>query len=43
MPIRLENYTWPQKGGPAEGEKVEEFSYINIQFNTGLKEAEFNK
>lgn len=43
MPIRLENYDWPRAGGPAEGELLEQFSYVNIQFNTGLKDAEFNK
>jgi Protein of unknown function (DUF1571) len=43
MPIRLENYDWPRQGGAAEGELLEMFSYVNIQFNTGLKDAEFNK
>jgi hypothetical protein len=43
MPIRLENYDWPQKGGSADGELLEMFSYFNIQVNTGLREAQFNK
>ena len=43
LPIRLENYDWPRQGGPEGGEMLETFSYINLQFNTGLKDAEFNK
>ena len=43
LPIRVENYDWPRAGGPAEGELLESFSYVNLQFNTGLKDAEFNK
>lgn len=43
LPIRLENYDWPQKGGSDGGEKLEEFSYPNLQFNTGLTDAEFVK
>jgi hypothetical protein len=43
MPIRLENYAWPQKGGLADGDLLEQFSYVNIQFNNGLKDAELNK
>jgi hypothetical protein len=43
MPIRLENYDWPQPGGNPDGEILEIFSYVNLQFNTGLKDEEFNK
>jgi Protein of unknown function (DUF1571) len=43
LPIRLENYDWPRQGGPAGGELLEMFSYINIAWNTGLKDADFNK
>jgi Protein of unknown function (DUF1571) len=43
MPIRLENYDWPQKGGSADGELLEVSSYVKIQVNTGLREMEFNK
>jgi Protein of unknown function (DUF1571) len=43
LPIRLENYDWPRQGGPADGEKLEVFSYPNLQFNVGLTDAEFNK
>jgi hypothetical protein len=43
LPIRLENYDWPRRGGPAEGELLERFSYVNIQFNTGMTERDFEK
>jgi hypothetical protein len=43
IPIRLENYDWPRKGGPEGGELLEMFGYVNLQFNTGLKDAEFDK
>jgi hypothetical protein len=43
LPIRLENYDWPVQGGSADGELLEMFSYVNIQWNTGLREAEFDK
>lgn len=43
MPILLENYDWPTNGGPQEGELLEKFGYVNLRFNTGLKDAEFNK
>jgi hypothetical protein len=41
MPIRLENYDWPRQGGPAGGELLEMFGYVNLQFNIGLKDADF--
>ena len=43
MPIRMENYDWPQQGGSLEGDLLESFSYVNLQFNTGLRDEEFNK
>ena len=43
LPIRLENYDWPRQGGPAEGDLLEMFSYVNLQFNTGLKDEDFAK
>jgi hypothetical protein len=43
LPIRLENYGWPRPGTPADGELMEEFSYVNLQFNVDLKDADFNK
>lgn len=43
LPIRLENYDWPRVGGPADGELLERFSYINLQFNVGLSDRDFDK
>jgi len=43
LPIRLEVYDWPRKGGPAEGELLERFSYVNIQFNAGMSVRDFEK
>jgi hypothetical protein len=43
MPIRLENYDWPRKGGPEGGDLLEMFGYVNVQFNIGLKDADFDK
>jgi hypothetical protein len=43
LPIRLENYGWPREGGPADGELLESFSYVNLQFNVGLKDADFDR
>ena len=43
MPIRLENYDWPRQGGAEGGELLEMFSYVGLLFNTGLKDADFNK
>ncbi|MSQ97296.1 MAG: DUF1571 domain-containing protein [Gemmataceae bacterium] len=43
LPIHLENYDWPRQGGPSGGELLESFGYMNLQFNTGLKDSEFEK
>ena len=43
IPIRLENYDWPRPGGTPGGDLLESFSYVNLQFNVGLKDADFNK
>lgn len=43
LPIRNENYSWPQPGGPATGELMEVYSYIDLRFNVGLTDRDFNK
>lgn len=43
LPMHLENYAWPKAGGPAGGELLESFGFMNLQFNTGLKDSEFEK
>jgi len=42
LPIRLDNYDWPTAANP-NGELLESFSYVNLEFNVGVKDAEFNK
>jgi hypothetical protein len=43
LPIRVEIYNWPRQGGPAGGDLLECFSYVDVQFNAGLADAVFNK
>ena len=43
IPMRIENYDWPRQGGTPGGDLIESFSYVNLQFNVGLKDADFNK
>lgn len=42
LPIRVENYDWPRQGGPADGELLECYSYVNLRLNVGLGEEVFN-
>jgi hypothetical protein len=42
LPIRVEAYDWPRRGGPPEGDLLESYSYVNLRFNVGLGEADFN-
>jgi hypothetical protein len=43
LPVRSEAYDWPRRGGPAEGDLLEVFSYVDMRFNTGLDDRVFNK
>ena len=43
IPIRLENYDWPHQGGNPAGDLLEMFSYTNLQFNVGLRDADFDR
>lgn len=43
IPIRSENYDWPRQGGPADGELLEMFSFVDIRFNVNLADREFDK
>jgi len=41
LPVRYEQYTWPQQpGGPPE--LVEEYNYMNLQVNNGFTDADFD-
>ncbi len=43
LPIRLENYDRPREGGSPGGDLLEEFSYVNLQFNVGLTAKDFDR
>ena len=43
IPLRSEYYDWPRQGGPADGELMEMYSYIDLRFNVGLTDQDFNK
>ncbi|MBD3672386.1 MAG: DUF1571 domain-containing protein [Planctomycetaceae bacterium] len=40
LPIRIEHFAFPVNGQPAQ--RIEEFTYSNVQTNVGLKEIDFN-
>lgn len=42
LPIRLEQYTWPEKEG-GEPVLVEEYTYSQVQTNLGLTDLDFDK
>jgi hypothetical protein len=41
LPIRIENYDRLRANGPASGEMVECFTYLDLKFNSGLTDAAF--
>jgi hypothetical protein len=43
LPIRIENYDWPQAGAAATGDLLESYSYVNLRANVGLSDADFNR
>jgi hypothetical protein len=43
LPIRVECYDWPVRGGAPQGELLECFSYVNISWNVGLRDTEFTR
>jgi hypothetical protein len=43
LPLRNENYDWPRPGGDADGDLIEMFSYVNLQFNVGLTDGDFRR
>jgi hypothetical protein len=42
LPIRVERYDWPRRGGAADGELLESYSYVNLRLNPGLPDADFD-
>jgi hypothetical protein len=41
LPIRFEAYDWPRRAGAAP-ELVEEYSYLNLRTNVGLRDQDFD-
>jgi hypothetical protein len=41
VPIRFEAYDWPKKPG-GKPELVEEYTYLNLKLNAGLREGDFD-
>jgi hypothetical protein len=41
LPIRAEAFGWPNDKHP-EGERFEVYSYLDLKFNVGLRDADFN-
>jgi hypothetical protein len=42
LPIRVENYDWPRRGGDPNGALVESYSYADLRLNNGLNKATFD-
>jgi hypothetical protein len=42
LPIRIETYDWPRQGGPADGDMMEVYSFVNLQLSVGLGDDVFN-
>jgi hypothetical protein len=42
LPIRVENYDWPRSRTGANGELAEVYSYVDLRFNVGLRDDDFN-
>jgi hypothetical protein len=42
LPIRIENYDRLRSNGPAGGELIECFTYLDLRLNIGLTDAAFN-
>lgn len=43
LPVRAEAYDWPRRGGPAEGDLLECYSYVDFKFNVGLNDETFRR
>jgi hypothetical protein len=42
LPIRVENYDWPQPGGDPNGTLAESYSYADLKLNVNLSDAVFD-
>lgn len=43
VPIRIELYDWPRRGGSPEGELIEEYTYLNLRLNPRLTDLDFRR
>jgi hypothetical protein len=42
LPVHVEAYDWPHPGGPAGGDLLESYSFLDLRCNVGLGEEDFN-
>jgi hypothetical protein len=42
VPVRYEAYDWPKNAGGAP-ELIEAYTYVNMKFNVGLTDADFDR
>ena len=44
VPVRYEAYDWPRRtdAAPTEAELIEEYTYVNLKFNVGLTDRDFD-
>jgi hypothetical protein len=42
LPVGAETYDWPRPGGPAEGDLLESYRFLNLRCNVGIREETFN-
>jgi hypothetical protein len=40
--VRYESYDWPRTPG-GQPELIEEYTYLNLKFNVGLTDADFDR
>lgn len=43
VPVRSECYDWPRADGPADGELLEMYSFLDLRLNVGLTDKDFKK
>jgi hypothetical protein len=42
LPVRIEAYDWPRRGGSPDGDLLECYSYVDFRFNSGIGDDVFN-
>jgi hypothetical protein len=43
LPVRIENYSWPTRGGNKDGELLEVYNFVDLKLNVGVPDGLFNK